>query len=125
MHRIFNAFYLSIFIGAVRRIFRKAVPEVDPEKDRKYIVAIPYGENYICGTFSSPERATRLAQKIEKLTNYHLDYGMTVTKYRLDRHGEVIYSIFTDAGACIMPPQTREIRKLCQTEGQDLRSTTI
>lgn len=125
MHRIFNAFYMSIFIAAIRKIIRKAVPDVDPVMDRKFIVAIPYGEHYVCGTFTSQERAARLAHKIEKLTSYQMDYGMTVAKYRLDRHGDVIYSIFADSGVCIMPPQTREIRKLCQAEGQDLRSTTI
>lgn len=125
MRSMFTAFYLSIFIAALRNIFRKAIPDISTEMEKKFIVAIPYGEYYVCGTFVSQERARRLAQKIEKLTNYMLDYDMTVEQFRLKRTGETFASIFYNNGTFIMPPDTPEIRKMCQAEGQDPRSTTL
>lgn len=125
MPSIFNSFYLTIFIAAIRKIIRKAIPDISSDMAKKFIVAIPYGEYYVCGTFASQERARRLAQKIEKLTNYMLDYDMTVEQFRLKRSGETFASIFDHNGTFIMPPDTPTIRKMCQAEGQDPRSTTI
>ena len=125
MPSIFNAFYLSIFIAATRKIFRKAVPDISADMEKKFIVAIPYGEYYVCGTFASQDRARRLAQKIAKLTSYSLDYDMTVEQFRLKHPGETFVSIFEHNGTFIMPPDTPTIRKMCQAEGQDIRSTTI
>ena len=125
MPPVFNAFYLAIFIASLRKIFRKAVPMANTDMDRKFIVAIPYGEHYVCGTFITQDRARRLAQKIEKLTNYHLDYDLTVEQYRLQHIGDTVSSIFESNSTYIMPPDTPEIRRMCLEEGQDLRSTTI
>lgn len=125
MPSVFNAFYLSIFIAAIRKIFRKAIPDISADMDKKFIVSIPYGENYVCGTFVSQVRARHLAQKIAKLTSYTLDLDMTVEQFRLKHPGETFLSIFEHNGTFIMPPDTPTIRKMCQAEGQDLRSTTI
>lgn len=125
MHSVFNAFYMSIFIAAIRKIFRKAIPDISADMEKKFIVAIPYGEYYVCGTFASQVRARRLAQKIAKLTSYTLDLDMTVEQFRLKHPGETFASIFDNNGTFIMPPDTPTIRKMCQAEGQDPRSTTI
>lgn len=63
--------------------------------------------------------------QIEKLTSYMLDYDMTVEQFRLKYPGGTYASIFEHNGTFIMPPDTPTIRKMCQAEGQDIRSTTI
>ena len=95
--------------------------------DSKYIVAIPYGEYYVCGTFASKSRAELLSGKIAKLTSYIMVDTMTVGQFRLQRKPsvEVVRSIFSPAGGYIMPPDTPAIRKICIAFGQDLRSTAI
>jgi len=125
MKTIFNAFYLSIFIAALRKIFRQAVPDTSVDISQKYIVAIPYGEHYVCGTFISQDRATQLCQKIVKLTGYRMGSGLTVEQYRHKYRDAQFLSIFECAGKFSMPPDTPEIRKMCQAAGQDLRSTTL
>ena len=125
MHSVFKAFYLSIFIAAIRKIFRKAVPDISTEMEKKFVVVIPYGEYYVCGTFVSQVRARHLAQKIAKLTSYNLEYDITVEQFRLKHPGETFASIFANNGTFIMPPDTPTIRKMCQAEGQDPRSTTL